>query len=442
MRLRTNDFAVLKKLGLAAGLAVACATAPFLAQSANAAITYEEILAAPDDLDLNLRYARQEVASGRLQQAAAALERLLLNRPNWDSARLFYGIVLYRMGDYAGTKRELVLLEGRDLSADQEADRVKYLALAERAGQKWRFRASVSLGSRFDSNPGRTPKDVAPNPAILDEDDDDAALTAASRFQAVRDMGNAHGDFLFLEARGYLREFFDLDRADFGNVRTRAGFQVHRGKLVVRPYVEYGSAYVDGDKFRTQYGGGVDVKYAIAPNLTFLLSGRFVDQEYETTTSSQVGSDRDGWLNSGAAGFRWRYDDTLTLTARGTFSDKDARNDGYSYDATGVRLNAFKLLGDGRYLSLSANYVHRDYDQPDDFYSPTITREDESVYLRAVTGAPLSTIFRSFDVELPESIGDITAQIGVSYQHRDSNIDVLDFENVGGELIFTKRFKF
>jgi len=61
-------------------------------RTASAEISYQQILDAPDDLRLNLQYARQEVKSGRLQQAAAALERLLLQRPNWDSLRLFYGI--------------------------------------------------------------------------------------------------------------------------------------------------------------------------------------------------------------------------------------------------------------------------------------------------------------------------------------------------------------
>ena len=97
-------------LALAATFAVVSPAKPAFAE-----ITYEQILAAPDDVQLNLDYARQEVASGRLQQAAAALERLLLNRPNWDAVRLFYGIVLYRLNDLEGTKRELRLLEGRDL---------------------------------------------------------------------------------------------------------------------------------------------------------------------------------------------------------------------------------------------------------------------------------------------------------------------------------------
>ena len=73
-------------------------------------IAFEEILAAPNDLQLNLDYARQEVKSGRLQQAAAALERLLLIKPNWDSVRLFYGVVLYRLDDMGGAIRELSLL--------------------------------------------------------------------------------------------------------------------------------------------------------------------------------------------------------------------------------------------------------------------------------------------------------------------------------------------
>ena len=105
-----------------------------MSPSAQAQVTYQQILANPDDLKLNLEYARQAVASGRLQEAASALERLLLHRPNWDAVRLFYALVLYRLGNLDGSKRELEKLEGRGLSAKQEADRVKYLALINKIG--------------------------------------------------------------------------------------------------------------------------------------------------------------------------------------------------------------------------------------------------------------------------------------------------------------------
>ena len=85
----------IKRFAFAASVAVSTG---FLApMTAQAEITYEQILAAPDDSKLNLAYARQ----------AAALERLLLARPNWDSVRLFYGFVLYRLDDMTGAKREL-----------------------------------------------------------------------------------------------------------------------------------------------------------------------------------------------------------------------------------------------------------------------------------------------------------------------------------------------
>src|SRR5262245_37699923 len=60
---------------------------------------FDRVLAAPDDPDVNLAFARQEADDGHLLNAAAALERILLAHPNAHGVRLFYAVVLYRLND-------------------------------------------------------------------------------------------------------------------------------------------------------------------------------------------------------------------------------------------------------------------------------------------------------------------------------------------------------
>lgn len=101
----------------AASTAIAQNTIPLTAHT----VTFEQVLANPDNQDLNLHYASQKAKQGDYLSAASALERMLYSQPNWDSARVFYAVVLEKLDDKMGVVRELELLQGRSLSAHQRS---------------------------------------------------------------------------------------------------------------------------------------------------------------------------------------------------------------------------------------------------------------------------------------------------------------------------------
>jgi len=407
-----------------------------LAQS----ITFDQVLASPDDIQLNFDYAKQEAATGRLQQSAAALERILLNRPNYDTARLFYGIVLYRLSDLEGAIRELTLLDGRELTPEQERDRKRYLALAQSRAEPWRFSARYTLGGRLDSNPGRF-SDTALNTGLAEEDTD-GAVVGLSQFRIERDLENGRGDYLFFQSNSHINEFFDTDTADLIHSRAKLGASFHGVFTRFTPYAYYSTSYLQHERFRSRYGGGLDVTLALSSQVELYLKGFAVDEDYRRTDFSSVGSRRDGWYKSIRAGAKWKVSDRQSFELSGFGADKDADDNGFDYDAYGIRLKSLSLLGEGLYLSLTAAYTRTEYDRPDNFLSNTLTREDDRLYLRAATGAPLETLFQSLDVELPESIGDIVAQVGVSYTDQSSSIPLLDYDNLSVDILFTKRLTF
>ncbi|MGI9356082.1 MAG: surface lipoprotein assembly modifier [Rhizobiaceae bacterium] len=425
------------KMRLAALAATACLFAgPTIAQS----ITFDQVLASPDDIELNFAYAKQEAATGRLQQSAAALERILLNRPNYDTARLFYGIVLYRLADLEGAIRELTLLDGRELTPSQERDRRRYLALAQSRADPWRFSARYTLGGRIDSNPGRF-SDTALN-VVLAEEDVDGAIVGLSQFRVERDLENGRGDFLFFQSNGHINEFFDTDNADLIHSRAKLGASFHGVVTRITPYAYYSNSWLQHERFRSRLGGGLDVALALNSQVELHVKGFAVDEDYRVTDFSPVGSRRDGWYKSVRAGAKWKVNDRQSFGFSGFGARKDADDNGFDYDSHGIRMKSLSLLGEGAYLSLSAAYTWTDYDRPDNFLSSTITREDKRLYLRAAAGAPLETLFKSLDVELPESIGDVVAQIGVSYTDQSSTISLIDYDNLSVDVLFTKRLTF
>jgi Flp pilus assembly protein TadD len=69
-------------------------------------VTYADVLRDPDNIELNLRFARTRVNEGNVRGAAATLERILLIDPDLAQVRLFYGVVLYRLENLDEAEKE------------------------------------------------------------------------------------------------------------------------------------------------------------------------------------------------------------------------------------------------------------------------------------------------------------------------------------------------
>lgn len=81
--------------------------------------TFEQLLDAPDDPDLNIAYAAQQMREGNLLYAAAAYERILLEQPDADAVRLMYIDALLRLDEPAGARREVAKLNPLTLNPEQ-----------------------------------------------------------------------------------------------------------------------------------------------------------------------------------------------------------------------------------------------------------------------------------------------------------------------------------
>ena len=108
-----------------------------------AAQDFDAVLAAPDDIELNLEYARRAADAGDLNGAAGALERVLIADPNRHGTRLLYAVVLFRLDDLQGARDQLDLLEPVALTPLQRAEAARYRARIERSRSTTRFSATA-----------------------------------------------------------------------------------------------------------------------------------------------------------------------------------------------------------------------------------------------------------------------------------------------------------
>lgn len=425
------------------------ATSPVFAQS----ITFDDILANPDDTELNLQYARQEISTGRLQQAASALERILLTNPNWDSVRLLYGVVLYRLNDYEGARSELRKLEGRDLSPTQEADRIRYLGLIEHESSPFRIFGQVSIGGRYDDNPGLVSDDVAdgtagfvflPVPVSATNDEEDYGFIAKGRIRFEVDVPNMPGSLWYLEASGDITNFDEIDRADNASGKLETGFDLVHENLKITPYLKAQRTWLQGDTFSERWGGGVSFEYQIDPQLTLFGNGEFLQEDVKPKSFISNSNLRDSRIASGYIGAVWRVTESQSFALAGFASDKNAVADEHSYEKRGISVNSLTLFGGGVYLSLTGQYTETDYDQRSVVFGNPfnlVKREDETYFARAAIGAPLATIFGK-EAFLPEFLEDVVAQVGVSWTSLNSTSSLIEYDNTSADVLFTKKFTF
>lgn len=415
-------------------------------------ISFEQILADPDDPKLNLQFARQQIAKGELQQAASALERLLLNRPNWDAVRLLYGVVLYRMDDLVGAKREFLQLEGRPLPTKQEADRVGYISSIERSQSAVRISGSISVGGQHDSNPGLVSDFIAGtqvgvnvnSPIPGSTDGSDRALVTSGRIKLEGDLPNMPRANWFVEASGYIREFEEIDRSSTSQGVVKGGFEFAKGNFHIKPYAQFGQSWLLHSKFAQRWGGGVDTRYKIDPRFTLFAGGSILSEQFENTATSPTNSQRDGHVVNGHMGVMWRPKQRQSFKLTGFAGRKDAENDGYSYTYQGVGLSSLTLLGKGIFLSLSGRYSWTDFDQPDGNVFVGVTREDEQSFARAAIGVPLKAVLGDVgnDSLLAKQLKSLIVQAGVSFSELKSSSPIIEYENLTGDIMVTKRFAF
>ena len=124
------------------------------AVSAQAEVTYEQILMDPDNVSLNQTYVRERLAAGDLSQALVSVERIILLQPLNMDARVARAQILMRLGNMTSAKQELDALDALPLGDRLSSQVDELLAEVEAQQQRWSVLGSVSFGFSSDDNVG------------------------------------------------------------------------------------------------------------------------------------------------------------------------------------------------------------------------------------------------------------------------------------------------
>ena len=390
-------------------------------------VTWGEVMARPDDLRLNYRYAREQVRRGDLKGAAATLERILMVDPNQHEVRLFYAVVLYRLDNLAEARRELDILRTLPLPGALREEANRYVLAVSRRAKRTRILGSLSTGFEYDTN-----RNAAPSSGRALFGDTDYILTGNSRRRAdtsVLFMGNAgvrheldtqarheiFGNLNYYQVEQTLAK--DLNLKAYS---AQAGGVYKAGFLQVTPEILFDHVELAQSTFLRNRGADIRLDVPYHRKANFYCEVRDVMQDYVATAGVPKAPERTGVQVDITGGSEHFLGPVMKLGTLLGYTRKDARQDYWAFSRWVAGVNHTWLLGRGAFGLSSFTFNYDIYNAPDQTLS-SIMRRDKTLRVSGTLGAPLSFIHPRLD--------DLILTVTYEYYQALSNVKNYAYTN-------------
>jgi len=419
-----------------APLAVLTASLLVATAPAAGAPTFDAVLAAPDDVNLQIAYAEAEADAGHLLPAAAALERVLMKNPDAQSVRLLYAVVLYRLDDLQGARLQLRMVDATRLNDLQRAELGKYRRLVNGASSDTHFSGRLSAGLAYDSDATGSLVTLFDYLPIQHKSGDSMVYSGDLAFSSK--VGDAGDLAVYGAAHGYSKTFIQGPRANFQHLDAEAGLSgeglKHSWRLgaFAHRYILFDSPYL------TEYGLHGEASWRPNTSTIVTASLELAKQDFREPAIDPfawfIGGTHDGWRGDAQAGITYRLDARSTLGAVASYEYKLASYGPFSYTAPGLEANYHRLLGLGAYLDVAGDVRWFDYRKVDWFFlfPATKKRSDTDLYLRAAIGVPLSAFAPGGATG--DALENIVLEGSVNYTSRNTIQPLDDYDSTGAML--------
>jgi tetratricopeptide (TPR) repeat protein len=400
-------------------------------------ITWEQVYKNPDNIELNYKYAQQQVAEGDVRGAVATLERILIIDPGLPRVRLFYAVVLYRLGSYAESRRELLQLKDLQMPGSLRAEIDEYLRRIQRKLRRTNISARFSIGVQYDTNrnasPGSGQRLFGGTPVTLTTGlkEGDQALIGMANIAVVHDLGSQGGHTFDADYNYYRAEQAELDLLDFdahswslGGTYKTARYGEFSPKSVFQFYQLDNTDYMRGRGVQFGWKKTVTTKWALDAGLRTVFE-EFLDRTI-VNAPERTGQRTQWWY-----GAQYAAKPQHRLGFRHTIVDKDARELYNAYLRHSLMGNHQWLLGKGRFMLTTLTINSDQYEAPETIIANQ-HRRDTSARINLTYGMPLGG--------LQSMLRDLIWTVGYDYYKNSSNITNYDFTNHKFNMMFTYKW--
>jgi len=411
-------------------------------------VTYEQILADPDNLDLNFRYAKAQVARGDFLGASATLERILMIDPALTKIRLFRALVLYHLDNLEDAEREFAAALAEELSPEERRETERYLRDIRHRRRRTRFASTTSMGWGFDTN-----RNAAPSSKERLFFDFPLPLTGTSRKRrdthalVIQSLDVEHrlqeemGHTLIGSFDYFLGEQTSADDLDLQSFAAEGGTVIETplGAISSTGFANY--LYLSRESFLRSQGVRLGAARALGERAALSTIGSWAHEDYMPITENTAADQRDGNRVTVDVLGTYLLTPTIQLAAGFGYENKGVEKptEFNAYEGFSVTGSHTWLLGRGQFLLSSLTFGVDLYDEPDVAVSARI-RRDKDVRARIAYGAPVALLIGDW---LPDPfLENLTAMFSVEQTRSLSNITNYTYSNTKLDMIFSKRIDF
>jgi hypothetical protein len=408
---------------------------------ATARLTFQDILANPNDPNLTFRYAQQQVADGDLKGAVGSLDRMLIQNPQLNEVRLFYAIVLYRLDDIVEAEAELARIDVEALPPGLKAEHGRYSGLIGQRKQATRYNASLGVGFEYDTNATAAPASgtvaVLGFPLGVAGSVDDFGFIGTTSLGFLHDLGRQQEADLAGQVTLYANEQASVAAQSNHSASGRLGAIFRTSFAELSPYLEGGNLWLSHDQFYTFGGVSLRAVRRIHQRFSGEVRLRYRYEDFDPIAESLTASDRTGHRYDVSAGGTYRFAPGRSFNFSATYTRKSAAMAFEAYEGISVDGALIVALFDRHFLQVQLSGGIRGYDAMDPFIG-LLAREDQYLRARFAYGVPVAAFLAS----APSILADIHLIPAFEIYRQQSNLPNFDFNNYKVSLMITKRFEF
>jgi hypothetical protein len=410
-------------------------------------LTYQDVLSRPDDIQLNYRYAREQIARNNLLGAAATLQRILLIDPNLHPVRLLYGVVLYRLDALIEARQALESLDGVVLPPNVREEVDAYLRMIKRRQRKTRFGLRQTLGYGYDTNRNAAPSskkrlfnDVALSVAATDGRTGDSHFVNMTSVDVAHDLGFAAGHELIGSFTYFLQEQKDVNSLSLGSFQYLFGGVYKSRWFNFTPTFDASHVFLSHENFLRTQAGNFQIDKNFFGKLDLFLATRVENRDFMNISENSNNVERKGIYTTVNGGAHYWLSPSMRLSADIGGGHKTAKRKYNAYNAFFMRASHTWLLGKGQFLVNTVRLENDRYVGVDEAIAGRHRRDNLFSY-QVTYGAPLSFFFFRSPF-LPKPLRDVTFSLAYQYFHATSTITNYSYVNNQFQGFFTKRLEF
>lgn len=409
-------------------------------------VTYGDVLANPDNVDINFAYAQIQIARGDVRSAAATLERILLINPDLPRVRLLYAIVLYRLDNLDEAERELREVRLLEMPASLRAELERYLEQIELRRKRTRYTATVSLGLQYDWNRNSAAASnvnlISDLPGSLEGHSlrkQDQAVTAITRVDVSHDLGyqarhRATGALTY-----YRGEQAHLGELDLQAASAEIGGIYDASPVAIIPNF-YARRIMLANKFYAHNEGiNLRAERQLTGELQVFVFGEAERQKYLSIAESRSAPEKTGPQFTIGGGLAYALSPEMRVGLEVNSIRKYAARNYNSYDGELVSLSHTWLFANGGFLLSSVSGEIDRYEESEPAVSD-MNRRDRIGKMRVTYGIPVAAIVDE-EGEIP-FLRDLTLTVSGEVIRQVSSLTNYTYNNRRASIGLSKRWEF